>query len=251
MRNGCKMLSIIYKIKGLTFREMWFASEVPFKNVCALGLNCYRDSRIDVNNVFLVKEKKYTLISDLRLGQETIFSQFKSNVRNEIRKAKKIEGFKYHFDQSSKEQFFDFYTQFAKAKKLAPMSQRSINKYGDNLFYISGYLNGVLTNMQVYIVDHESKVVRLLHSISSLYGIEEASQRAKIGWINRYLHWQMMMHFKKLSFETFDWGGYNNGANAGLAGIDKFKASFGGSKIKLFDYYTYPYFIIKKIQEQR
>ncbi|MBU1669387.1 hypothetical protein KKC13_13355 [bacterium] len=245
------MLSIAYKIKGLTFCEMWFASEMPLESVSILGLNGYRDSRMDVNNLFLLKEEKYTLVNDLRMEKEVIFSLFKSNVRNEIRKCKKIKGFTYHFDQSSKEQFLQFYTQFSNAKNLAPISKRSIDKYGENLFYISGYLDGILTNMQVYIVDQESGVVRLLHSISILYDVDDTSVRAKIGWINRYLHWQTMMHFKRLSFETFDWGGYNNGVDAGLAGIDKFKASFGGDKIKLFDYYTYPYFVIKKIQERR
>lgn len=244
------MLSIIYKIKGLTFREMWFSSEVPLENMSTLGLNCYRDSRIDVNNTGLIKEEKYTLIHDLRMEKDEIFSQFKSNVRNEIRKSKKIEGFRYHFDHSSKEQFLQFYTQFANAKNLAVISKRSIDKYGENLFYISGYLDGVLTNMQVYIVDKESGVVRLLHSISRLFAVEDAAIRAKIGWINRCFHWQTMIHFKTLSFHTFDWGGYNNGVDAGLAGIDKFKASFGGSKMKLFDYYTYPYFVVKKIQER-
>lgn len=245
------MLNIAYKIKGLSFKETWFASELPLNGSSLLGLYCYRDSRIDVNNFFLVKEEKYTLITDLNLEEEVLFSQFKSNVRNEIRKCEKIEGFSYNFGQSSKKQFLNFYTQFALAKSLTPISKRSIDKYGENLFYLSGYLDGILTNMQVYIIDKKSGTIRLLHSISILYAVEGGSKRAKIGWINRYLHWRTMLYFKRLSFQTFDWGGYNNGADVGLAGIDKFKASFGGEKIKLFDYYSYPYFWLKKIQERR
>ena len=245
-----EMLNITYKIKGLTFNELWFASKVPLSTMSLFGLYCYRDSRVESKHSFLKKEEKYTLINDLSLDEEVIFQSFQSSLRTKIRKCNKIEGFTYEMNYESKARFLDFHTDFATAKSLPHVSNRSMDKYGENLFYLSGYLDGKLTNMQVYLFDKNAGVVRLLHSISSLHDETSSSVRGKIGWINRFLHWQTMVHFKALSFKTFDWGGFNNGADEGFAGIDEFKATFGGEKVKLFDYYTYPYFMVKKIQEK-
>jgi len=243
------MLTVNYKLKGLAFHELWFSPKIPI-DMSLLGLYCYRDSRAESKSLFFKKEEKYTLVNDLTEEKDKLFSKFKSNVRNEIRKCEKIEEFKYNSDTTSKEQFLEFYTRFANAKSLALINKRSIDKYKDNLLYVSGYLDGELTNMQVYLVDKEAGMVRLLHSISTLHDVDSPSVRAKIGWINRYLHWSTMLHFKAFSFKVFDWGGYNNGVDTGLAGIDKFKASFGGEKIKLFDYYSYAYFVIKTLREK-
>jgi len=244
------MLKVSYKIKGLALNELWFSRKVPVSKSSRFALYCYRDSSVNSHFLGLKKEVKHTLINDLRLEEDEIFSSFKSNVRNEIRKCEKIDNFTYDFNSESKELFLAFYFNFAKAKKLASLEQRSLEKYGENIFYVSGYLDTKLTNMQVYIMDKESGVVRLLHSISTLYAEEDKHRKAQIGWINRYLHWQTILRFKGLAFKTFDWGGYTNNPNSALAGIDKFKASFGGKKITLYNYYTLPYYVIKLIQER-
>jgi len=245
------MLKISYTLKGLHLNEPWFASKVPTEDASLLDLYCYRDSTVDSDTFGLKKEKKYTLTHDLTQDEEDLFSSFKSNVRNEIRKHSKIENFVYHADFKSKTLFIEFYKAFAKAKGLASIEARSIDKYGENLFYIYAYLEEELTNMQVYIMDEESGTIRLLHSISTLYDEQHDKQKqAKIGWINRYLHWYTMLHFKKRLFKTFDWGGYTNDPDSPLAGIDKFKASFGGKKTVLYDYYSLPYYAIKVLKER-
>ena len=244
------MLKVSYKIKGLALNELWFSPRVPINQSSRFALYCYRDTAVNKNFTGLKKEKKHTLINDLLIEEDEIFSAFKSNVRNEIRKCEKIENFTYDFNSESKELFLAFYFDFAKAKNLASLEKRSLEKYGENLFYVSGYLEDTLTNMQVYIMDKESGVVRLLHSISTLYAEEDKHKKAQIGWINRYLHWQTILRFKGLAFKVFDWGGYTNNPNSALAGIDKFKASFGGKKITLYNYYTMPYYLIKSIQER-
>ena len=244
------MLKISYKIKGLHLTEPWFAPVVPIDKASLLELYCYRDTLVDIDYFGLKKEEKYTLVNDLTQDKESIFSSFKPNVRNEIRKHEKIENFVYNSDFKSKSLFLDFYKKFAEAKGLAYIQERSIDKYQENLFYVYGELDGILTNMQVYLVDKESGVVRLLHSISTLYEESDRHRQAKIGWINRCLHWYTMLYFKEREFKTFDWGGYTNDPNSSLAGIDKFKASFGGEKIKLYNYYTLPYYAMKVLQER-
>jgi len=250
MRDGCKMLNLKYKIKGLNFYEYWFANSIAKRKTEYFGLYCYRDSYNDVEVKGFVQEKKYTLINDLTQSSDTLFSSFKSNVRNEIRKCEKIEGLEFKIDQSSMEKFLEFYRDFAHAKSLSALQIRSLEKYQTNLYYISSYLEEKLSNMQVYIVDEESGRVRLLHSISNLHEQEDKHKRATIGWINRFLHWKMMLLFKRLGYHTFDWGGYTNNPNSPLAGIDKFKASFGGKTVALYDYYSYLYYWVKILQSK-
>ena len=244
------MLNISYKIKGLSINEPWFASKVAMDKASIFKLSCYRDSRVDTDSFYLKKEEKYTLVNDLTQTEDELFALFKPNVRNEIRKHEKIDNFFYHSGFNSKLLFLNFYKKFAEAKKLPTIEEYSIDKYGKNLFYVHGSLNGHLTNMQVYLIDEESGVVRLLHSISTLYEEHDKQIQTKIGWINRYLHWYAMLDFKAKGFKRFDWGRYTNNINSPLAGIDKFKASFGGEKIKLYDYYTLPYYAIKTIKER-
>jgi hypothetical protein len=245
-----RMLTVSYKIKGLALNELWFASKLSLSKISLLGFYCYRDTLVKNPLKSLKKEVKYTLVNDLSLEKDAIFSAFKSNVRNEIRKCEKIETFSYESNHTNKEVFLEFYSRFAEAKKLVSIEERAINKYGQNLFYVSASLNDSLTNMQVYLIDKESEIVRLLHSISTLYEEKDKHRRAEIGWVNRYLHWQTILHFKALNFKTFDWGGYTNDPHSGLAGIDKFKASFGGKKVELYNYYTLPYYCIKRLQEK-
>lgn len=245
-----EMLKISYKVKGVPLNEIWFSSKISIDKLLLSKFYCYRDSTVNIESVGLKKEKKYTLINDLTKDKDKIFSKFKSNVRNEIRKFDKIEEFTSTSSYDSKLLFIKFYSHFAKAKGLPIVEEKSINKYNKNLFYISGYLEGTLTNMQVYILDKESGTVRLLHSISTLYKEEDKYRHSKIGWINRYLHWHTMLHFKKEGFKIFDWGGYTNNPNSPLAGIDKFKEAFGGDKIAIYNYYTLPYYALKVIQER-
>jgi len=244
------MLAVSYKIKGLLFNEQWFSSKVPLTLFDKYRLSCYRSSVEAIKPSGFKQEVKQTLLNELTLTEEELFSAFKSNLRNEIRKCEKLEDFEYQSSSLDKKVFLEFYSRFANAKSLTPISAHSIDKYKDNLLYFSAQLEGKLTNMQVYLLDKEGGTVRLLHSISTLYEEESKTTKAKIGWINRYLHWKAMLHFKSLDFKSFDWGGYTDDKSSPLAGIDKFKASFGGKKVQRYDYYSQPYALMKLIQEK-
>jgi len=244
------MLKVSYKMKGLPLNELWFASEITISTAMMTALYCYRHTDVDREIVGLKKEKRYTLINDLTEDKEKIFATFESNVRNQIRKSEKIEEFTFSSDYESKELFLEAYKDFAKAKNLPIISKKSIDKYAENIFYVKGYLEGSLTNIQVYLLDKESGILRLQHSISTLYKEQDKKRKGRIGWINRYLHWKTMLDFKALGFKTFDWGGYTNDPNSPLAGIDTFKASYGGKKVVRYNYYTLPYYALKVIQEK-
>jgi len=239
---------IRYKLKGLTFYEEWFAKD-PCKDF--LKLKVVRGSRVDKQCFGMIKKQLWTLETDLTLDKDDILKQFTSTIRNEINRAKKLENLQININKTSIDEFLNFYnTKFAKQKKLNLLSKRQIEKFGDNIYTISAVFENELTNIQMYIFDSEQKIVRLLHSVSIIHLEKDKKRRNQIGWINKYLHWRTILYFKEKGFKTFDWGGIGNDPNnKALVGIDKFKRSFGGQVVKVYDYYTLPFFILSKLRE--
>jgi len=236
------------KISFVTIYEKWFECKT-IENANGYKVFCYRNSFLNSKTPLFIKEKKYTLITDLTQDLDTIFSLFKKNTRNKINKVKKIESFSYSINQIDKEAFVDFYNQLAKAKKLPVMQISRFAKYGNRLHFFSAYLDGELTNVQVYLVDNENKIGRALYSVSTIHGLEDKEKRDRIGFINNYLHWESMKYLKEMGCSIYDWGGYGNDEkNKELAGIDRFKKSFGGEILEMYDYYSIPFYILDKIK---
>ena len=243
-------MKIKNKISFLEIEEIWFANENDFNINCMFSLKVYRDARKNIKKLFCFQEKKYTLYTNLNENSDYIFKLFTSNLRNEIRKVDKLDNCLVELNSIEKNEFIEFYNIFADSKNLPLLTNRRLEKYGDNLFYISAKLDDELTNIQVYVTDYENKIIRLLYSVSTIHGLDDKTTRNRIGWINKVLHWNAMVYFKDKGFEIFDWGGYGNDENnQELAGIDKFKKSFGGEVIEVYDYYSLPVFILKKLKE--
>lgn len=239
------------KIKNITIYEKWFTQEENDLNINSWNFVVYRDARVNLKSWKYKQDIKYTLINDLSKEESEIFSSFTSNTRNEIRKVEKIEDFSYSYNSITMTEFIEFYNLFASSKGLNLLSERRIKKYSDNLLYLSAYLDDDLTNVQVYIVDKENKIVRLLYSVSTIHNLEDKQRRKNIGFINKFLHWQAMSYLKKNNFYVFDWGGYSNDPNNKvLVGIDKFKKSFGGEIVEIYDYYSIPFFILNRIKNK-
>jgi lipid II:glycine glycyltransferase (peptidoglycan interpeptide bridge formation enzyme) len=244
-------MKLINKIKFLKIQEYWFVTNEEEIKQCLFTLSVYRDSRVDIKQRLCFQEKKWTLITDLTLSKDEIFKQFASNLRNEIRKVEKLENITVSFNDISQERFIAFYNSFAEAKKLPFLSERRLSKYNNNLLYISGMIDDEITNVQVYIVDNFSKIARLLYSVSTIHGLDDKLKRNQIGWINKALHWYAMEYLKEENFTIYDWGGYSNDKeNKALVGIDKFKKSFGGKLIELYDYKSLFVYMLEKIKEK-
>jgi len=238
-----------YKIKFFNFYEEWFCNKLNKEFMFKLYV-CH-DSRKDYNNLFFIKKKKYTLITNLKQETDLLMRSFTSNLRNEIRKIDKIDNLTILYNEIDINTFLEFYnTKFATPKGLSLLQKRQVEKFKDNIFFISASLDNELTNIQVYIFDETQKIVRLLHSISIIHLIDDKKKRNQIGWINKALHYKVMLYFKEKGYEIFDWGGYSNDpSNKALAGIDKMKKSFGGEMIEVYDYYSIPFFLLSKLKE--
>ena len=57
-----------------------------------------------------------------------------------------------------------------------------------------------------------------------------------VGYANKALHWHDFHYLKQRGIESYDWGGVTwNEEDAGiLAGINKFKQSFGGRPVSYY-----------------
>ncbi len=238
---------IRYKIKKMTFYEEWFSLQ---RYSLYHIFSAHKNSKIN-KNTFNIKKQNWTLINDLTKSEEEIKQQFTSTLKNEINKVKKNFEIQIKLNGITIDNFLEFYNrQFAKAKNLPYLKKYQLEKFKNNIFFISGYFKNELTNIQVYINDEEQKIVRLLYSVSIIHIIEDNKKKNIIGWINKALHFETMRYFKRLGYKEFDWGGYGNDENNKIiSGIDKFKDSFGGKKIKLYDYYSIPYCILSKFKE--
>jgi hypothetical protein len=76
---------------------------------------------------------------------------------------------------------------------------------------------------------------RLLYS-ASLFREQDKSLQALIGRINRWLHWQDILEFKRRGFRIYDFGGlFSDESSAMAAGINKFKEGFGGVRTLNYD----------------
>src|SRR5204863_238464 len=119
--------------------------------------------------------------------------------------------------------FVTFYNAFAEWKGLRALDGTPLAE-NDVVTVRKVTQGGVELVMHSYLVDRGIGRARLLHSASLLHSLTDTSARALVGRANRLLHYEDMLHFKRLGLRTYDFGGYAHGAVAGdLATISRFK----------------------------
>lgn len=182
--------------------------------------------------VLLEDESFSTLITDLRPEAEEIMKRFRSNVRNEIRRAAR-EGTRAVFCGPEEDltdlipRFQERYDRMHEDKGMERDDATEIlgELAGAGRLMISrASIGGEDVAWHTYAIgDERDKTVRLLHSVSDFRG---AADPGSVGRANRFLHYEDMLRFKAMGQETYDWGGYSDREE--LKGIDSFKLGFGG-----------------------
>jgi lipid II:glycine glycyltransferase (peptidoglycan interpeptide bridge formation enzyme) len=187
---------------------------------------------------------------------DSIFNNFNSTTRNEIRRVEKDSTilFKTSNDLNL---FYGFYNKFAKSKKN--LSQFNgiylLNKNDIMIVTIAAFqFNKEEPDepmvMHLYLIDYEEKRAVLLNS-ASLFRYKEFSHlKNKIGMANRFLHFRDMLYFRSLGLSKYDFGGYAINTNdTEKKQINFFKQSFGGEIITEYDYSSFLFFLAKQIQK--
>jgi hypothetical protein len=157
----------------------------------------------------------------------------KKSCRYEIRRAQKM------LDQvaievstkKARHDFFRIYNDFARAKHLPKLTVGQLHEYTPCADTFVIYRNGEPLCSHLLLRDSESGTARLLYSASRRLHTPEDG--AICGALNRYLHWQEMLHYQSQGFVTFDFGGIRSPDDP----ISRFKLSFGG-RIVTESYYV-------------
>ena len=109
-------------------------------------------------------------------------------------------------------------------------------------------LDGQLLAAHSYLVDNDMLVAIGLHS--GTIRLKEDCDKSLVGRAHKLLVVKDILYFKAMGYKVFDFGGYTqNTRDVSLIGINNFKLSFGGKVVSCINYYSYLYWILKKIAQ--
>ena len=191
-----------------------------------------------------IEDVDSTLITNLHLTNEQIFQKFSQTVRYEIKRSLADDIRIYFYickdledNLSIVEDFkntFMSYCDICDNQLLKKVySDQNIRSYIDNecvLISKAEFHNGKVYHL--YVFDENDAL--LIYSASD-YRKNEID-KSLAGRANKLLHYKDMLYLKEKGLSNYDWG---NVASFELPnGIDKFKMSFGGTRMKVYSYFV-------------
>ncbi|MBR2019298.1 MAG: hypothetical protein IKA05_02770 [Clostridia bacterium] len=195
------------------------------------GLNAAHVEKLKKRHSFHHERVQYTLVQDISVDEEKLFSGYTKTYQNEIRRCSQTKDIKFFTKVISSEEkrLFELFKQTYNAMfndKHIDMkfnSQYLIHLAENNsLVYSVAYVNGAPSVFHAYIVDGDR--AQLMYSTSNLN--VDKQLRNEIGRNNKMLHHEDILFLKNRGVSILDWGGIGDVEN--LSGIAKFKMGFGG-----------------------
>lgn len=238
------MVSYYKKIYFLKVCESWFSYQFNLKNIFSFNVSYHLKK--SGKWIPAVKVYSHTLELDLQKDIELVFANFSKQVRQQVKVAEK-EGTSCYF-KNDVEGFVSFFNEFAVKKNTFQTTENRIRDIGENIKLSFAINNGVILAAHSYLVDNEIGIVRHLHSATKR--LDENYDRNLIGRANKYLTVTDISYFKEQGFKTFDFGGFaKDTQNESLKGINNYKLQFGGELVRCTNYYSFNYWILKKISK--
>jgi hypothetical protein len=237
------MIRYSKKISFLKVFENWFDYQPKWTD----WLSLYAIYHVKSGKKFSgVRCDSHTLEISLEKSEEDIFNGFNKNMRQDFRKAE-AEGITID-EQVNLEEFVAFFNEFAQLKGTFGTSLENIQEKGNNLkCYFSRY-QGQIVSAHSYLLDEQFKIVRHFQTASRRF--DEVIDKNLAGRGNKYLLMKSILRFKEMGYKTFDFGGYAlDTTDPVLAGINEYKRKFGGEVTTCIDYYSYPYWLFKKVSK--
>jgi lipid II:glycine glycyltransferase (peptidoglycan interpeptide bridge formation enzyme) len=225
-------MKIIIKDK-LIIKHIYFGNPSIYK---AFSLSSYFFSNKFSKNVGFEREVFYSKSINLKDPLDTVFNNFKSNTRNEIRKAERI-GVKASIEKDVKK-FVRFFNCFAESKNRRKTNLNYLAQFGEELVITKTYIkDNSPISMHAYIINKDKKTCILFMSASIFRNLNKEQQKI-VGYANRLLHYKDIEYFKNCQLEVYDLGGYKINAkeNSEQFYINRFKDQFGGVLIEYSNY---------------
>lgn len=235
-----KIMSPIEKrILGIKVTEHWFEYNSN-QSIFSINPQLYVKDE-PRKSIFHIKKNCYAIANNLNISAEQLFAGFNKTYRYQIQKAIK-ENITCTVENNY-EKFLAFYNPFAKEKGLSNVNMDHLTSKEPNLLITFATLGSTVLVTHSYIIDKKLGVARLWLSGSSR--LEKDIDHYQIGAANKLLHFKDMLYFKEKGFTTYDFGTYEEEEQ--FQGLNKFKLSFGGEKLKYSNYFTLTCLAFRKI----
>jgi hypothetical protein len=239
------MIRYYKKFYFLKVYENWFEYRDKINNIFSLNVY-WHIKKQDRENIPAIKNISHTIELDLNEDTEIIFSNFSKQIRQQAKIAEK-EGIVCTFNHNVGE-FVAFFNDFAAKKNTYSVSKRRIEEMGESLQLSFAIYDGQILAAHSYLIDREIGIVRHHHSATKR--LDDNYDKNLIGRANKYLTVKNIEHFKEQNLKVFDFGGYAaDTKDESLIGINKYKLLFGGKVVTSVNYYSYSYWLFKKISK--
>ena len=236
---------------GIPFHKYYFSNPRHFRWLDLLLPTAYMDCYTSEKPRMFNTEYRHTLLTDLTPDEASIFQNFPKDTRNQIRRCEQEQRFTLNLN-SPLEQFIPLYNAFAQARGLSLFTETDALSMGhENYRIFSIDHEGSPVICHFYLISAATGCTNLLISASSQAYQHDSDMRRAMGFANRCLHWQGMRHFKKAGFHTYDWGGYVEQTDDPIMrGINRFKRTFNGKQIPIYNYYSPAYAFIEMLRQK-
>ena len=176
----------------------------------------------------LSRREKKTAIIDLHQNENDIFAKFNDTTRNEIRKTMDTDDLKIISGDTNKKEVYNLYKQFEYGQGRVPFPESDMN---DCTIFSAYYKSELISAIYVDKGGNDLRVryifSKRLESDKDLYKTISNSTRRLVLEI---CLWGKSNNFKFLDMATVNFD------NPNVAGITKFKMSFGGDVVLEYSY---------------
>lgn len=240
------MIRYYKKFYFIKVYENWFQYKYRLSNV--FGLNVYwHVKKQDRKTIPATRFISHTIELDLNQETDAINAGFSKQIRQQARIAE-TEGINCSFNITDIDTFVEFFNDFARKKNTNLVSRRRMEEFGEGIKLSFALYNGELLAAHSYLVDKEAGIVR--HHHAATRRLDDQIDRNLIGRANKYLTVKNIHHFKEEGYKTFDFGGYaRDTTDESLKGINNYKLLFGGTVVESVNYFSYGYWLLKKLSK--
>jgi len=187
-----------------------------------------------------------TILVELKPNIEDTFKQFSATSQNEIRQIITSNSctFEMHSNltESELKRFKTLFNEFARTIGMNTFDidyLLALNNSG--ALYISEIKNADNQVLIFHVYRVSKSRPELLHSYRNIF----IDQKQYISKANRYCHWLDICYFANDGYTIYDLGGFYQGSDEKHLNINKFKLSFGGNVVVLYNSILYNSFKAK------
>jgi hypothetical protein len=179
-------------------------------------------------------DKCNTILINLKKDNDLIFEEIHKKRRNIIRQGLKI-GYDIKFQKPSYDSLKKFqllYNQYT-IRKGAPLfsSLSTLSSLLPHMTFVVGKYDDIIAEIMILV--HDDQTVRC-HKVTRNEGHPRYKDCYHLGSV---LQWEVLMHFKRLGYHFFDFGGaITKNPSSPMFGISKYKMSFGGEQVRTYWY---------------